>query len=194
MNNKSILFKNKYRIPSARANWWDYSSKGVYFITICTQDRIMHFGEIIGSEMHLNELGKIANQILQEIENQFDFIRLDEFVIMPNHVHVLLVISETRLIASEPNGFIASEAFVSEIENPRIILNGGFAKEKNPMFHKNISRVIRWYKGRCAFEIRKISPDFKWQGLYHDSIVFRKESIVKVQNYIKNNPKKWKGK
>jgi len=147
-------FKNKYRIPSARLQSWDYGINGAYFITICTQNREHFFGNVVDGIMQLNELGQLAENYWLEIPNHFPFIELGNFVVMPNHTHGILIIDkmdaptvETRLIAS-----LQSQ---SQTET-----NGGFAGTKNPMFHENISRIIRWYKGLCSFEMRKINADF----------------------------------
>ena len=96
-------FQNKYRIPSARLPHWDYGNSAAYFITICTHTMEHYFGEIKNDEMHLNEIGKFAEEFWLEIPTQFPFAQLDVFVIMPNHLHGILIIDktvETRLIAS----------------------------------------------------------------------------------------------
>ncbi len=102
MQNK---FQNKYRISSARLQSWDYSTNGTYFITICTQNREHFFGKIQNQEMHLSELGKLAQQFWLEITLHFPFVELGNFVVMPNHVHGILIINkstvETRFIASD---------------------------------------------------------------------------------------------
>lgn len=59
------------------------------------------------------------------------------------------------------------------------------------MNHENISRIIRWYKGRCSFEMRKIHADFAWQTRFHDHIIRNDQSFQNISNYIINNPKKW---
>lgn len=165
---------------------WDYATEGAYFITICTKDRVEYFGEIVHGEMQLNELGCFAQNVWMEIPAQFPFIELGTFVIMPNHTHGILMINhandctatvETRLIASLPT--VQTE------------INGGFANKKNPMFHNNISRVIRWYKGRCTFEMHKIDVDFAWQPSFHDHIIRNSFSYENIQNYIISNPQKW---
>ena len=76
-------FQNKYRIESTRMPNWDYSSSGWYFVTICTYDRICWFGDVYDKEMHLNELGNIAQQCWLDIPNHFPNIKLSAFVIMP---------------------------------------------------------------------------------------------------------------
>ncbi|MFN9302185.1 MAG: transposase, partial [Candidatus Kapaibacterium sp.] len=83
---------------------------------------------------------------------------------------------ETRLIESLPN---------------QTETNGGFAGNKNPMIHENISRIIRWYKGRCSYELRKIHADFGWQSRFHDHIIRDEQSYQNISHYIINNPAKW---
>ncbi len=87
-------FKNKYRIPSARLAGWDYSRPGSYFITICTKNREHFFGEIKNHEMYLNEIGIIADKCWAKIPDHFENTLLGEFVIMPNHVHGIINISD----------------------------------------------------------------------------------------------------
>jgi REP element-mobilizing transposase RayT len=59
------------------------------------------------------------------------------------------------------------------------------------MMNENISRIIRWYKGRCSFEIRKIDSDFAWQSRFYDHIIRDEASFQKISNYIINNPANW---
>ncbi len=178
----SEKFKNKYRIPSARLQTWDYGSNGMYFITICTQNREHYFGDLIGGKIELSEIGILASKYWYEIPEHFPFVNLDEFVVMPNHVHGIIIIDKP---INENNTGAQS---ANNIE-PELV--GGIAGNKNPMFHKNISRIIRWYKGRCSFEMRKIHACFTWQSRFHDHIIRSSESYEKIRNYIANNFQKW---
>jgi REP element-mobilizing transposase RayT len=204
-------FQNKYRIPSARLQNWDYGENGAYFITICTKNMVCYFGNVetrliasvhddnAKSVMELNELGKIAYRNWENIPHQFPYVELGSFVIMPNHIHGILIINkyasvETRLIASNNNDdenaetrLIASVQSQNENENKK----GGFAGDKNPMLNENISRIIRWYKGRCSFEMRKIHADFEWLSRFHDHIIRDSNEFERIQTYIENNPSKW---
>ncbi|MCA0350147.1 MAG: transposase [Bacteroidetes bacterium] len=205
-------FQNKYRIASARLHNWDYSSNGAYFITICTQNKEHYFGTINDGKMVLSEIGKLVEQFWIEIPNQFLFIELGNFVIMPNHVHGIIIINklhtnsqvETRFIASNNSNTTDETRFIlsnnsNTTDKTRLIAslqeqpikNGGFAGDKNPMFHENISKIIRWYKGRCSFEIRKIHADFGWQSRFHDHIIRNANSFENIQNYIQENPERW---
>ena len=138
--------------------------------------------------MILNETGNIAQKYWLEIPVHFPFIELGNFVVMPNHMHGILIIDnppvETR--------FIASPSAPSQTKIPvKKNITGGFAGNKNPMFHENISRVIRWYKGRYSFEIGKINLNFDWQSLFHDHIIRNAQSFETIQNYIADNPENW---
>ncbi len=91
-------FRNKYRIPSARMQHWNYQWAGAYFITICTKDRIHFFGEIKNGEMKLNEIGEmVQNEWIISPELRPDMnLELGEFVVMPNHFHGILIIGENK--------------------------------------------------------------------------------------------------
>ncbi len=84
---------NKYRIPTTRAAWWDYAKGGVYFITICTHNRIPHFGNYVNGQMRLTTAGAIAQGFWYEIPQHFPFVTLGNFIIMPNHLHGILIIN-----------------------------------------------------------------------------------------------------
>ena len=95
-------FQNKYRIPSTRLKNWDYGKNGAYFITICTGNREHFFGEIVTvdnvNEMHLNEIGKLADKFWSEIPKHFPFVELGNYTVMPNHVHGILIIDKTNVM------------------------------------------------------------------------------------------------
>lgn len=87
-------YKNKYRIASARAQWWDYGWNGAYFITICTQNREHFFGEIRNGKMNLSPTGTIADILWYEIQHHAQFVELGDFVVMPNHIHGILILDK----------------------------------------------------------------------------------------------------
>ena len=92
------LFHDKYRIPSSRLQTWNYANTGMYFTTICTKEREPYFGKIINGQMRLSELGKVAeSEWTKTIELRPDMnLELGEFVVMPNHVHGIILIGVNR--------------------------------------------------------------------------------------------------
>ena len=202
-------FRNKYRVPSARLRNWDYGSNGAYFITICTKEMQHFFGEVVDKKMILNSAGTLAEECWIEILKQFPYLEFGNFQIMPNHMHGILIIDksvvpatvETRFIASNLEGIIEYERSKDDADTSetRLIASvqlpdkgiGGFAGENNPMLADNISRIIRWFKGRCTFEMRKINLNFGWHSRFHDHIIRNSESFERIQNYIEENPARW---
>lgn len=84
-------FQHKYRIASARLQNWDYRWNAAYFVTICTKNRDNYFGKIVNQKMELSNVGLLANVLWFEINNHSENIELGEFVVMPNHVHGILI-------------------------------------------------------------------------------------------------------
>jgi putative transposase len=88
------------RLPvrrSPRLRDYDYAQEGAYFVTICTQRREWFLGEVVNMEMRLSPSGEIAQQTWLELPNHYPNIELDEFVVMPNHVHGIVVITRAGL-------------------------------------------------------------------------------------------------
>ena len=185
---KKALYKNKYRNDSTRLKGWDYRNDGAYYITICTKDRIHHFGSVENGEMFLSEIGKLADEFWAEIPQHFPFVKLDEFVIMPNHTHGILVIDKNR---SSKNGDGDDDTGTGT--KPPIV-----DPPKNQQMQKispkpgSISTIIRSFKSVTTKHARKIQPNFAWQPRFHDHIIRNQLSHNNIRNYIKNNPQQWK--
>ena len=181
-------FKHKYRIPSARLQTWDYGANGLYFITICTQNRECYFGDIVETRFIASQIGELVRKYWYEIPEHFPYVKLDTFVVMPNHVHGIIVIDKPYGDAIGDDGCNGR----SQLE-PQPLTNktGGITGNKNPMIHENISRIIRWYKAKCSFNARKIHADFAWQTRFHDHIIRDEKSFITIQTYINESPMKW---
>ncbi|MCZ8198588.1 MAG: transposase [Flavobacterium sp.] len=186
MQNK---FKNKYRISSTRLQTWDYSNNGAYFITICTQNREHFFGNIQNGIMQLSEIGKLAEQYWMEIPNHFSFIELGNFVVMPNHVHGILIINKIdNPILSSTESVETRQCLVSTIKSNTTIGSSRFQNQgKN-----TISSIVGSYKSIVTKMSRQIHSDFGWQSRFHDHIIRNSKSFNNIQNYIFDNPLNWK--
>ena len=86
-------YKNRYRIPSARANWHDYLG-GAYFVTICTKDCEFYFGKIEDDQMHLSEIGKYADEQFRDVSLNYPYAVIPSYVVMPNHIHAIVIIDD----------------------------------------------------------------------------------------------------
>lgn len=180
MNKGLILFKNKYRIESTRLKYWDYSNSGFYFATICTKNIINYFGEIIDGKMVLNEYGHIVEHYLKQIHAHFCFVNVDSFVIMPNHVHLILQIKYKPKQRRD-------------VALLRLYRNGNARMSIISPKPKSISSIIRSYKSICKRIINRIDKynDFNWQPRFYEHIIRTEIDLYNIRAYIKNNPKNW---
>lgn len=179
MEGGSNLFKNKFRIESARREGWDYSQSGHYFITICTKNKNKFFGDIIGGKMELSEIGKIAVKYWLEIPKHFSFIVLDEFVVMPNHVHGIITIDYGD------DG--RDEAL------PRLYMGKYPQMSKISPKSKSLPVIIGSFKSVVTKTINQKYPknNFAWQERFYDHVIRNERELNNVKNYILNNPGKW---
>ncbi len=86
------LFKNKYRVESTRLKGWDYTAAGLYFVTVCAKNRECFFGNVVNAEMCLSPIGEIVADEWQQTPRVRPYVELDEWIIMPNHVHGIIAI------------------------------------------------------------------------------------------------------
>lgn len=183
------LFKNKYRIPSARLQNWDYKWAAAYFITICTKDRLHFFGEIENKTMILNEIGEMVyTEWLRTPEIRPDMnLDLGEFVVMPNHFHGILIIGENEYNGggNGGDGRDAMHCVSTPTPTPPQPTNQ-FGPQR-----KNVSSIIRGFKSSVTNNARIINPDFGWQSRFYDHIIRDEQSFQNISNYIINNPENW---
>ena len=133
-----MLYRNKYRIESTRLKGYDYSSPGAYFITIVTKNRKCYFGHIENDEMILNEFGNIVNNYWKQIPNHFSYVILDEYIVMPNHVHGIIILDEFKTLKKrQPLGVIINQfKRICTITIRLVEINFGW----QPRFHDHIIR------------------------------------------------------
>lgn len=213
-------FQQKYRIPSARASWWDYGAEGMYFKTINTYNKNYWFGEIVEEEMVLSEIGKI---VLEEWDKSFGIraeLFCDAFVIMPNHLHAILRIENSNQI-SQAN--VETHGCASQIQsNCNVLQTHGCASKTssyNDSVHnethgraslqtgtmnneklmpirtsKSISSFVAGFKSSATKRINqyKNTPNHQiWQSRFHDHIIRSTEEYIRISHYICTNVENW---
>jgi putative transposase len=196
----SDKFNDKYRTKSARLADYDYRNEGLYYVTICTKNRAHFFGECNGGMMILNDLGKMAEDCWLAIPTHFPNVSLDEFVIMPDHIHGIISIDEKREInrpfvetlhATYQNIIIENEIVETyNYTSLQIPKNQHFQNLSAPA--NSLSTIIRSFKSAVTIGGRKINPNFEWQSRFHDHIIRDVQSLDTIRNYIKNNPANWR--
>jgi len=198
-------FKNKYRIDSARLKGWDYSNDGAYFITIVTKDRIKYFGNIENTQMILSDIGIIAEKCWLELPDHFPFVLLDEFVVMPDHIHGIIFINnfthdkhgditcnKSNDIACYKSGNVAScrsgdvACSVSTTTNKTKINMSSIAPKQG-----SLSSIIRSYKSAVSKYCHLNQMPFGWQEQFFDRIIRNENEFYKTKKYIFKNLVNW---
>ncbi|WP_188558777.1 transposase [Hymenobacter glacieicola] len=166
------LYQDKYRVASTRWRGYDYSQNGVYFITICTQNRHHYFGQIQegvlpGEEAVLlpTQVGLVALECWKAIPQHFPFAVPDVFVVMPDHIHGIIFFHRPTTASPSQNTF-----------GPQ---------------SQNLASVVRGFKvGVKSWATRNQWP-FAWQAGYFDRVIRNEAELEKARRYIANNPSQW---
>ena len=149
----------QYRLP-----YFNYASNAYYFVTICTKDRQHYFGGIRNGAIELSDTGKIVQRCLTELPKKMSYVTVDEFVIMPNHVHAIV--------------------FINNPEEKRTIRTKQFQPAK-----RSLSLVIRNFKSTATLLARwETSLMNIWQPRFYDHIVRNEDELNRIRTYIRNNP------
>ncbi len=165
-----MKFKGRYRIDSARLSSWDYSSPGWYFVTVCTKQMKSYFGRIDQGSSILNKLGQTVYKYWSEITQHHNNTSIDKFIVMPNHVHGIIVIVETLHATSLPRSKMSSIS-------PR---------------KGSLGVIIRSFKSAVTRWARKNAyPNFAWQPRFYDHIIRNDDSLSWIRSYIQNTPQDW---
>lgn len=202
------LYKNKYRIETTRLKNWDYSSNGYYYITICTKNREHIFGKIAVETglkpvstknpvstmiMILNEYGKIVEKCWYDLSEHYSNLKLDEFVIMPNHIHGIMIIENNNIPASVG----AVETGLKPVSTKKPVSTGTTtstpAKTPNKKQHGlfEFVRALKTFSSRRINEFRNSPGKPVWQSRFHDRIVRDENELNRIREYIQNNPINW---
>lgn len=204
-------FKDKYRIDTARAWWHDYDG-GAYFITICTKDREHYFGEIEDGEMVLSEIGDYSRQCIEQISQHNPYAEIPLYVIMPNHLHMIVFIVETVHAPSPqkpskgnpetvhaPSSQTQNNNEISEtVHAPSLQLNrwkNDTVDEEMQFISKQKKRLpvaIGSLKSAITHFANQNAIDFAWQPRFHDRIIRDQPEMNRIATYIENNVANWK--
>ena len=147
---------------------YDYTSTGAYFVTVCTAGRRCIFGEIDDGEMCLGQLGRIVWERWTALPQHYPNVRLDAFVVMPNHIHGIILLERDR---------------------PR---NVGAGLKPAPT--RGLAEIVRGFKtfsSRAINSLRSTPGQAVWQRGYYDRIVRDEVEMVRIQQYILDNPLRW---
>lgn len=156
----------KHRKPN-RLKGYDYSNAGWYYVTICTHNHKSYFGKVTNGKMVLNSLGIIAKEYWEKIKSLHKNIELDYFVIMPNHIHGIIIL----------NNAVGDAKFASPTDRTKM----------------ELSKIIQQFKRAVTIKNKAFIKysNFKWQRSFYDRIIRNDYELYNIRKYIKQNPIKW---
>ena len=189
-------FQNKYRISSARLQSWDYRWDGIYFITICTQEKEHYFGEINNQNiMQLSNIGVIADILWHEIPNHSKKVELGPYVVMPNHIHGILILTDNREI-----DIIQTD--LPTVNQPTVETGHALSLQSSPIKtigqsrfqnigRNSVSSIIGSYKSAVTKHANRLGFNFEWQTRFHDHIIRDNKAYQRITDYIDTNAENW---
>jgi putative transposase len=195
MQGDVALFQDKHRIESARLSGWDYSSPGAYFVTLCTKGMLNWFGDVVDGTMQLSPVGEIVADEWGRTEQIRPSVSLDQWVVMPNHLHGIVVIQETRRVETHRRSKASVETHRdASLQEPK---RNEFGPQRN-----NLASIIRGFfatgesasggKSASTKRIHAIGHQgFYWQPRFYDHIIRNEKSFNKIREYISNNVMQW---
>jgi REP element-mobilizing transposase RayT len=189
------LYQNKYRIDSLRLAQHDYSAPGEYFITICTKDKICHLGKVVNGEMHLSPVGLIVQEEWEKSGRVRVNLQLDAFVVMPNHIHGMIVICKSLV---ETTGGVVStmpinRGVISSLaETTHRVVSTGNKPTSTTLQPNSLGSIVGQVKSVCTKRIHAAGyRDFGWQSGYYDHVIRDEKDLNRIREYIAMNPSRW---
>lgn len=167
---------DKHHRRSIRLKEYDYSQAGGYFVTICTYGGECLLGNVINGEMRLSRYGEIVNKFWHKIAGHFPNVKTDMFVVMPNHMHgIIFITDERRGGVSPPNQLHRGE-------------------ETSPLPKRILGQIIAYFKYQTTKQVNQIlntEGTSLWQRNYYEHVIRNEDDLKQVREYIVNNPLKW---
>jgi putative transposase len=172
----------RHRRRSIRLKGYDYAQACAYFVTICTQDSECFFGDVVGG-MQMNDAGQMVCRIWNDLPVKYPGIEIDEFILMPNHFHGIVVIVGAPLVGALPSGTVIGNNETRAGTRPAPTLGdvvGAFKSITTQQYAYGV-RQNNWppFRGKL------------WQRNYYEHVIRNEEEMERIRQYIVGNPAKW---
>jgi REP element-mobilizing transposase RayT len=201
---KSCPYDNRMMCPdihhrrSIHLQGYDYAQAGAYFFTICTQNRECLFGEVADGETILNEAGRMVEAMWDGLPGRFPTVELDQFVVMPNHIHGILVLVGAQFIVppTPPHqGAIDRAPTIGRQTTKDAINHTPTTRPQNQDVINHaptLGEIIRAFKAVTTRQIRLVGrQEFRWQRNYYEHVIRDEDSLNRIREYIATNPLRW---
>jgi REP element-mobilizing transposase RayT len=161
--------RDKHRRRSIRLRGYDYGRAGAYFVTLCAHDRASLFGEIVDGVMRLNDLGRVVDSEWLKTPRMRPQVELDEYIVMPNHFHAILVVVDMG------RGVLP---YAPTLRSPS----------------RTVGAIVRGFKSAVTKRINQIrrTPGLPvWQRNYYEHVIRNEGELTRIREYIVDNPSQW---
>jgi len=188
---------------SIRVKGYDYAQDGAYFVTVCAQDRRCLFGDVVSEKMKLNEAGRMVCDHWVNLNNRFPNIEIDEFIVMPNHFHGILIVGAGLVSARSEFSIMANRVGGNSMADADLRMrNANTRADTRPAptgVNAGLGEIICAFKSLTTNDyIRNVKcgkfPKFEksiWQRNYWEHIIRDDDDLNRVREYIINNPLNW---
>jgi putative transposase len=189
---------------SVRLDEYDYSQPGMYYVTVCTSGRECLFGRVVDDSIVLNAIGEAVEKCWLVIPKHFPHVAIDAYIVMPNHIHGIIMIEDKAGLAGIHQGFRQKRAWQSlnSIDGCREDLQDIRARHASPLQEsksarfgkRTIGAIIGSFKSAATREAKKVSGDADlnmWQRSYYEHIVSSESGLNQIRRYISENPANW---
>ena len=187
--------RERHHRRSIRLRGYDYGRSGAYYVTLCTQDRACFFGEVVDTDMHLNDAGRLVSDAWRALPDRFPPIVLDAFVIMPNHIHGVVVITDDAATVNDKD--VVGAGLVPALDV--VPARDGSIVGATTRVAPTLGDVIGAYKSLVTVQYTRAVhtrgwPPFRkrlWQRNYHEHVIRNAVSLNRIRHYILDNPRHW---
>ena len=179
----------KPKRKSNRLKGYDYSDPGYYFVTLCAKNRKYFFGEISEKRMQLNDAGKMVKRVWDEVPVFYPDISVDEFVIMPNHIHGIIIINSQDNVGAGPCA--CPKDLETTYGQPRGVAPTIIKLSLPDIVHRFKSMTTRQYINGVKQKNWMPFDGKLWQRNYYEHVIRNNVDLDECRGYILNNQKKW---
>ena len=164
-----VMERGEPKRRSIRLSGYDYSTPGAYFITVCTHNRLLLFGQIANGKTEANRLGAVVEDCWSKLPDHYD-VALDAFILMPNHIHGVITIEDTS-----------------------VTVGAGLKPALTAKRHgvPEIVRAFKTFSARRINQIRASAGTPVWQRGFYDHVIRSENELDRVRTYIMDNPRRW---
>ena len=174
---------------SIRLRGYDYSTPGAYFITACTHNRLLLFGRVVDGKVETNRIGAVVEDCWSKLPDHYDHVAIDAFVLMPNHIHGVIIIEDTSVTVGAGQQPPAKDTRTTVGAGLKPALPATIDPKRHGV--PEIVRAFKTFSARRINQMRASAGTPVWQRGFYDHVIRGEDELDRVRTYIMDNPRRW---